>query len=775
LTLVTKDRKTYIQKSDFEHDRFSRFVDEIVRDSGKEFDNDAVTLLKNNIINQLDGRSEIEADKLFDLIIRESNDNITKETPQYTFLSGSALLRKTYKKASKERGFDYKKGYGDYYSFALMMTEKGLYSEDIIKSYSEKELKQASKFIDKDKDKLFSYAGLFLLDKNYLVKGYSGEQLELPQERFLTTALYLMKDEKKSKRLDFVKEAYWVLSNQYIGLATPTLMNSGRPLGTLSSCHILTMDDSLKSIMDVIKDVSTFSQNGAGIGVYMGYLRADGSWIRGYKGRSTGVVHPSRLLSNIAEYVNQLGARKGGIAVYLPLWHSDIFDFLDLRLKTGSQERRAHSIFTAVCIPDEFMRRLKSRSTWTIVDPYEVRKKLGIDINKLYDKKKLRDGEIPNPVDHAFTYHYRIIENSELELKRVVQAKDIYANIYTARKTGGTPFIYYSDTAARKNPNSHKGNPNGSNLCTEIIQNMSFDKHDEDTLQEGGVVVQVKQGDGLVTCNLNSLVLPNVFKDDNFDLQRVTDIQVRMLDNVISLNRTPVQQATHTNNQYRAVGAGAMGLATLIADKQLQWDSNEAVEYTDQLFEKYAFSLITSSQKLAVEKGAYPLFEGSEWNTGEFFEKRDYDTPEWLELKEKVMTEGIRNSYLGAIAPTGSNSVIMGGVSPSCDPLYEVIYQEEKAGMNVTMIPPNYSPKTMWFYKSGFEMDEMWSINIIAAIQKHIDQGISHNMHIHKSIKASEMLRLDLGAWEKGLKTIYYTYSDTNNVDRTEGCTFCEA
>ncbi|QDP39213.1 ribonucleoside-diphosphate reductase subunit alpha [Radiobacillus deserti] len=775
MTVVTKDRKSYIQKTDFSNDRFNRFVDEIVEASKKDFEEGAIQELKQKIIEQVKGREEIEAERLFDLIIRESNDLITKETPYYTYLSASALLRKIYKRASKERGFDYRNGYGDYASLVRLMTENGLYSEELIEAYTESELKQAGEWIDRNKDKLFSFPGLFLLDKNYLVKGYNGEQLELPQERFLTTALYLMKDEPKSTRMEFAKEAYWALSNHFIGLATPTLMNSGKPLGTLSSCHILTMGDSLKSIMDVIKDVSTFSQNGAGIGVYMGYLRADGSWIRGFKGRSTGVVHPARLLSNISEYVNQLGARKGGVSVYLPLWHSDIFDFLDLRLKTGSQERRAHSIFTAVCIPDEFMRRLKNRESWTIVDPYEVSKKLGIDLNRLYDKKKLKDGEEPNEQDHAFTYNYRKIEKADLELKKVVQAKDIYASIYTARKTGGTPFLYYSDTASRMNPNSHKGNPKGSNLCTEIIQNMDFDKFEADELKEGGVVIQTKTGDGLVTCNLNSLVLPNVFGEQEQDLQRITDIQIRMLDNVISLNRTPVQQATYTNNQYRAVGAGAMGLATLIAEKQIQWDSEEASEFADEIFEKYAFSLITSSHKLAVEKGAYPLFEGSEWETGEYFDKRGYNSPEWVELKEKIAKDGVRNSYMMAVAPTGSNSVIMGGVSPSCDPLYEVIYQEEKAGMNVTMIPPNYSPSTMWFYKSAFEMDEMWSINVISSVQRHVDQGISHNMHIHKSIKASEMLRLDLGAWQKGLKTIYYTYTDTNAIDRSEGCIFCEA
>lgn len=774
MTKILKNRESYVQSKAFDESRFRNFLKEVIDESNREFSHDEIKELEESLLSQILSKTEIEAWKLFDLIIRESNDRITSKTPHYTYLSSSAMLRKMYKKASKERGFNYRNGYGDYPTFVRMMTEKGLYSDEIINSYTEEELSLAGTYIDKEKDKKFSYAGLFLLDKNYLVKGYRGEQLELPQERFLTVALYLMKDEDKSKRMHYVSEAYWAISNQFIGLATPTLMNAGKPMGTLSSCFILTMDDSLKSIMDVIKDVSAFSQNGGGIGIYMGYLRMHGSWIRNYKGRSTGVVHPCRLLSVTAEYVNQLGARPGGIAVYLPVWHGDVFDFLDLRLKTGSQERRAHSIFTAVCIPDEFMRRLKNRSTWTIFDPYEVRKKLGIDINKLYDKKRLRDNEEPNEKDHAFTYNYRIIEKSNLELKKTVQAVEIYKSIFEARKTGGTPYLYFSDTSARKNPNSHKGSPLASNLCTEIIQNMCPDIHQDDILiEETGVVIQAKYGDGLVTCNLNSLVLPNVFGKEPVDLQRVTDIQFRMLDNVISHNRTPVQQATHTNNMYRAVGAGAMGLATLLADMKIKWDSDESAQYVSEIFEQYAYAGILSSHKLALEKGAYPYFEGSEWNTGEFFRKRGYNSNKWKELERRIMADGIRNGWLFAIAPTGSNAVI-NNCSPSCDPLYEVIYQEEKAGMNVTIVPSNYSPETMWYYKSAFEMDEMWSINIISAIQVHVDQGISHNMHVSKNIKASELLRLDMGAWEKEVKTIYYTYSDINSMNRAEGCTMCE-
>lgn len=466
MTVVLKDRKSYIQQSEFNEQRFNKFIDDIVADTGKYFDPEEINDLKQKLIRDITARKEIKAETLFDMIVRESNDRINQFTPHYTYLSASAFRRKLYKEAAKERGFDYRKGYGDYYTFVYMMTEKGIYDDSILKSYSKTEIQEAGKWIDKSKDQLFSYAGLFLLNKNYLAKGYNGETLELPQERFMTTALYLLKDEKKSERMHYVKEAYWALSNHLIGLATPTLTNAGRPMGTLSSCHILTMDDSLKSIMDVIKDTATFSQNGAGIGIYMGYLRADGSWIRGYKGRSNGIVGPAKLLNEIANYVNQLGQRKGGIALYLPVWHADIFDFLDLRLKTGSQERRAHSIFTAVCLPDEFMRRLNSRGNWTIFDPYEVRTKLGFDINKMYDKKELNEYEEPNPEDHAFTYHYRLIENSNLELSKTVSATDIYKSIYEARKTGGTPYIYFSDTAARMNPNSHRGQPLGSNLCS---------------------------------------------------------------------------------------------------------------------------------------------------------------------------------------------------------------------------------------------------------------------------------------------------------------------
>jgi ribonucleoside-diphosphate reductase, alpha subunit len=772
-TKILKNRESYVQETDFSRERFNKFLNEINESAQIKLSDEKLKTLEDILLQRIESRDKIDAKSLFDLIIKESNSLITQNSHEYSFFSAATFLRKLYKEASKERGFFYKDSYGDYYNFLLVLVEKGIYSDELIEAYTPEELKEAGTYIDKEKDKKFSYAGLFLLNKNYLAKGYHGETLELPQERFLTSALYLMKDEKKEQRMDLVKEAYWALSNHYVGLATPTLVNSGRPMGTLSSCHILTIGDSMRSIMSVMNDIAMFSQNGAGLGVYMGHLRANGSWIRGYKKRATGIVHPARLMSVLAEYVNQLGVRKGGIAAYLPVYHADIFDFLELRLKTGSQEKRAHSIFSAVCIPDEFMRRLNNRQKWTIFDPYEVKKVLGFDINSMYDKKKLKKGETPNPIDHEFTYHYRLIEEADLELSREVNATEIYKGIYESRKTGGTPYLYFIDTAARLNPNGHKGMPKGSNLCSEIIQNTSetqfiSTKLDKDT----GVVITITQNDGLVTCNLSSLVINNVFHPkENVDLQRVTDIQVRMLDNVIDANRTAVLEAENTNYKYRAIGAGALGLATHLADMQIVWNSDEAVKYVEQLFEKYSQAVILSSHKLAMEKGSYPYFEGSDWQTGDYFRKRGFDSPKWLEIKEKV-SKGIRNAYLMAIAPTGGNSIIMNG-SPSIDALYDVIYQEEKAGMNVTIVPVNYSAKTKWFYKSAFEYDELDNLKIIAAAQKYIDQGISHNMHIPFGTKASQMLKYDSDAWELGLKTIYYTY--TRNIQKNEDCANCEA
>lgn len=310
MTLVTKNRKSYIQESEFMLERFDRFFNEIIEESAREYDNNLIEEIKKLVIRDVTSRDKIEAIALFDLIIRYTNDKTDKNNPDLTYLSAATMRRKLYKEASKNRGYHYKNTYGDYLSLVVMLIEEGIYDASLLKAYTEDELRQAGEFIQPELDRKFNFPGILALNNGYLKKGYKRDTLELPQERFLTMTLYLMQLEDKDVRMELVKEAYWVVSNHYVGIATPTLMNSGSPNGTLSSCHITTTPDDLNGIMDVNKQIAKFSQNGAGIGNYLGFLRSEGSWIRGFKGRSTGVLHPSRLQSVIAEYVNQLGKIK---------------------------------------------------------------------------------------------------------------------------------------------------------------------------------------------------------------------------------------------------------------------------------------------------------------------------------------------------------------------------------------------------------------------------------------------------------------------------------
>lgn len=467
MTIITKDRGSYVQQLEFDPARFHKFILELYEDTPdkERLPIEDINDIYDTVVSVVSARKTVDAERLFDYIIRESNGKISLKNTHFNAFSATVLRRKLYKQASKSRGFDYHNGYGDYYSLVKQLVESGKYDPDLLEKYTPEELTELGKLIQKDRDKLFDYSGLQALEVVFLIKNDDKEVIELPQERYLTAAIYLMSEEPKEHRFSRIKQAYDVTSNRLIGVATPTLKNSGSPHGSLSSCHIATPADDLKSIFNVNTQIAKFSQEGSGLGVFLGFIRASGSWIRGTKGVSSGIIHPSRLLSVLADYVDQTGVRKAGIAAYLPIWHGDVFDFLDLHLKTGTQEKRAHSIKTAVTLPDEFMRRLEAKELFTLFDPYEVKKKLGIDLNRLYDKTKLEEGEEPNAEDHAFTYYYRIAEKADLELKKTVKASDIYKSIFISRMTGGTPYMYYSDTAARMNPNEHAGQPYGSNLC----------------------------------------------------------------------------------------------------------------------------------------------------------------------------------------------------------------------------------------------------------------------------------------------------------------------
>ncbi|MER2060484.1 MAG: ribonucleoside-diphosphate reductase subunit alpha, partial [Niallia sp.] len=256
-------------------------------------------------------------------------------------------------------------------------------------------------------------------------------------------------------------------------------------------------------------------------------------------------------------------------------------------------------------------------------------------------------------------------------------------------------------------------------------------------------------------------------------LERLIPIQVRMLDNVIDLNTIPVIQGQVTNQKYRAIGLGTFGWHHLLALKQIKWESEDAVLYADALYEKISFLTIAASAELAKEKGAYPVFQGSDWETGTYFAKRGYDSAEsawdWDALKETVHHNGLRNGYLLAIAPNASTALIAGS-TPSIDPIFKKLYSEEKKDYKIPVTAPDLNKDTTWFYKSAYLIDQHWSIKQTAKRQKHIDQGISFNLYVQNTVKAKELLDLHVAAWRNGLKTTYYLRSTSSEIEDCDSC-----
>ncbi|MGD6961888.1 ribonucleoside-diphosphate reductase subunit alpha [Fictibacillus phosphorivorans] len=696
---------------------------------------------------------------LYRQLIMEALNGLNAEEPQWTFVASQIYLKQLYEEVMINRAEAEKRPYTNLYGLISKLVSLNIYDDTILSAYSKEELENAENMIDPTRDKLFTYIGLKTLADRYLAKGFNHEIYELPQERWMLIALFLMRDENPTNRLQLVEEAYWALSNLYMTVATPTLANAGKSYGQLSSCFIDTIDDSLRGIFDSNTDAATVSKGGGGLGIYLGKIRARGSDIKGFKGNSSGVIPWMKQLNNTAVSVDQLGQRQGAIAVYLDIWHKDILEFLDAKLNNGDERMRTHDLFTGVCLPDLFMERVEKREDWYLFDPHEVRKIKGYSLEDFYDET-VGSG--------SFREKYADCVEDERLSKKSIPAIEIMKRIMKSQLETGTPFMFYRDTVNRLNPNSHKGMVYASNLCTEIMQNMSATVVTSEEAEDGEIVIRKTPGD-FVVCNLSSLSLAKVINDQV--LKRVIDIQIRMLDNVIDLNRIDVPQAELTNKKYRAVGVGTFGWHHLLAKEGIKWESEEAVSYADNLYEIINFHVINASCELAREKGRYPAFSGSDWETGNYFSKRNYSSEEWSSLKKRVNMHGLRNGYLIAVAPNSSTSIIANS-TPSVDPIFKKFYSEEKKNYKIPVTAPDLNADTTWFYKSAFLIDQTWSIEQNAARQRHVDQSISFNLYVNHNIKAKDLLHLHMLSFKKGLKTTYYTRSTSIEL---EGCESCES
>ncbi len=331
---------------------------------------------------------------------------------------------------------------------------------------------------------------------------------------------------------------------------------------------------------------------------------------------------------------------------------------------------RTHDIFTGVCLPDLFMEKVESREDWYLFDPHEVEKVMGWSLEDFYDEKEGKG---------SFREKYQqCMDHPDISRERI-PAIEIMKRVMKSQLQTGTPYMFYRDTVNRENPNKHEGMIYSSNLCTEIMQNMSATVIKEEKLTPEGTIITEKTPGDMVVCNLSSISLARAVTEDV--LERLIPIQVRMLDNVIDLNNIEVLQAQLTNKRYRGIGLGTFGWHHLLALKGIRWESETAVAFADELYEKISYLTLEASCRIAEEKGAYPLFEGSEWESGAYLERK-YDSKEWNELRTRIQKNGIRNGYLMAVAPNATTSLIAGSTA-SIDPIYRQEYVEEKKRLPV--------------------------------------------------------------------------------------------
>ncbi len=743
-------------------------------------------------------RDGITTAEIQETLIRTAVDKIDVDRPNWTFVAARLFLYDLYHKVSGFTGYTHLR---DYF-------ERGEKEGRIIPGLKEKyDLDDLNDYIKPERDLQFTYLGIRTLYDRYLLKDREGNPIELPQQLFMAVAMFLAQNELDCQT--WAKKFYDVISKFEVMVATPTLSNARTTRHQLSSCYIGSTPDNIEGIFDSYKEMALLSKFGGGIGWDWSRVRGMGSYIDGHKHAAGGIVPFLKITNDIAIAVDQLGTRKGAIAVYIEPWHIDIRDFIDLKKNSGEERRRAHDLFPALWINDLFMKRIAEDGIWTLFDPYETS-----DLTELWGEE--------------FEKRYIEYEQRDDITKERVKAKELWKLILRSYFETGNPFLCFKDNANRCNPNGHAGIIRSSNLCTEIFQNTEpnyykvmvkyedgsvdyFDEEEDVTVDTGITkkakkitsldsiggkqvfIVEKAKEDGLTAvCNLASVNLSKINTKE--DIERVVPIAIRMLDNVIDLNFYPLEKVKKTNLQTRSIGLGVMGEAQMLAEHQIEWGSDEHFRKIDEIMEMISYNAIRASSNLAVEKGKYPLFEGSKWSKGIMpidtaNKEAKKLTPDrgglfgyiydWNELREKVKRDGMRNGYLMAIAPTSSISILT-GTTQTIEPVYKRKWFEENLSGLIPVVVPNLNPDTWQYYTPAYDLDQRLLIKAAAVRQKWIDQGQSVNIFIRLDKASGKYLHeIYTLAWQLGLKSTYYLRSQSPEVsadiaDRSMECHGCQ-
>ncbi len=734
----------------------SEYIEDCLHQIQKDFTEEPYDLSRLHAKFSAFAKPDMTEDQRLQALTKAAVELTTQEAPKWEFIAARLRYFHFEKNLAEELG---RRKIESFYDKLRHLTDEGLYGAYILEHYAKAEVDLFETYLDNSRNHLFNYAGLDLLLQRYVVQTHRHVPLETPQEMYLGIAMHLAMEEKQD-RDKWVKKFYDMLSLLQLTMATPTLSNARKPYHQLSSCFIDTMPDSLDGIYRTVDNFARVSKFGGGMGIYLGKVRASGSSIRGFEGAAGGVIRWIKLVNATAVAVDQLGMRQGAVAVYLDAWHRDLPEFLQLRTNNGDDRMKAHDVFPAICYPDLFWRLAKESldQSWYLMCPHQILKTKGYALEDFWGgewEKRYLD----------------CVKDARIS-KREISIKEMVRLILKSAIETGTPFAFNRDTVNRLNPNGHAGIIYCSNLCTEIAQNMSGIElvSRQVTTQEGEtVVVTVTKPGDFVVCNLASLSLGALPVTDETVLRELVATAVRALDNVIDLNYYPVEYAEVTNRRYRSIGLGVHGYHHMLAKHGITWESQEHLDFVDKVFESINHAAISASSSLAKEKGAYSLFEGSDWQTGAYFDKRGYTDEKWLALKHEVAANGMRNAYIIAIAPTSSTS-ILASTTAGIDPIMNRFFLEEKKGIILPRVAPELSMASYWFYKSAHQIDQSYSVKAAGVRQRHIDQAQSLNLYITNDFSLRQVLDLYVLAWESGVKAVYYVRSKALEVEECESC-----
>ena len=689
---------------------------------------------------------------------------LIERDPDYTYATARLLLHTIVKEVIGEEVPSTEMGarYAEYFP---QFIKKGVQNQLLDEKLQQFDLARLGAALKPERDLQFDYLGLQTLYDRYFLH-VRKTRIELPQAFFMRVAMGLALNEidREARAIEF----YEILSSFDFMSSTPTLFNSGSLRSQLSSCYLTTVPDDLDGIYESVKENALLSKYAGGLGNDWTRVRAMGAHIKGTNGESQGVVPFLKVVNDTAVAVNQGGKRKGAVCAYLESWHLDIEEFLELRKNTGDDRRRTHDMNTANWIPDLFMKRVMEKGQWSLFSPNDTP-----DLHDLFGA--------------AFEKAYVAYEEKGLrgELKpfKQVPATDMWRKMLSMLFETGHPWITFKDACNVRSPQQHAGVVHSSNLCTEITLNTS----DTET----------------AVCNLGSINLKQHLKDGQVDhekLQKTIKTAMRMLDNVIDINFYAVKKARDSNMRHRPVGMGIMGFQDALYEMRIPYASNEAVEFADQSMEAVCYYAYWASTELARERGRYASYKGSLWDKGvlpldtlELLSQErggyvDTDrsaTLDWDALRQKIATDGMRNSNCVAIAPTATISNII-GVDASIEPCFGNLSVKSNLSGEFTVIN-GYLVKDLkrlglWddvmvmdlkhfdgslrqidrvpqdvkaLYATAFEVEPVWLVEAAARRQKWIDQAQSLNIYMAGASgkKLDDTYKL---AWLRGLKTTYY-------------------